>query len=239
SNQGTAFFDEIGDIEMTTQIKLLRVLETKMISPVGGNDQRSSDFRLVAATNRNLEAMVAEEKFREDLFYRLNVFRIEIPPLRERPEDIPLLAEHFMRNLDPTGEVQLSPTALKELNSRPWNGNVRELRNVIEHAVIVTRSGEISAKSFPPPTTRTSDDSGSTHQLNIAIENWWNEQLQSIPKAASVEGLYEKFLTEAEPTLLSQALRLSKGNRTEAAQILGIHRQTLREKLKNANLSED
>ncbi|MBV07639.1 sigma-54 dependent transcriptional regulator [Rubinisphaera sp.] len=239
ANQGTAFFDEIGDIEMTTQIKLLRVLETKMISPVGGNDQRSSDFRLVAATNRNLEAMVAEEKFREDLFYRLNVFRIEIPPLRERPEDIPLLAEHFMRNLDPTGEVQLSPTALKELNSRPWNGNVRELRNVIEHAVIVTRSGEISAKSFPPPTTRTSDDSGSTHQLNIAIENWWNEQLQSIPKAASVEGLYEKFLTEAEPTLLSQALRLSKGNRTEAAQILGIHRQTLREKLKNANLSED
>ncbi len=239
ANQGTAFFDEIGDIEMTTQIKLLRVLETKLISPVGGNDQRSSDFRLVAATNRNLETMVAEGTFREDLFYRLNVFRIEIPPLRQRPDDIPLLAEHFMRNLDPTGDVQLSTAALQELNSRPWNGNVRELRNVIEHAVIVTRSGEISAKSFPPPMTRTSDGSGSTYQFSAAIENWWNDQIQSAPKSASVEGLYEKFLTEAEPTLLRQALILSKGNRTEAAQILGIHRQTLREKLKHADLGDE
>ncbi len=239
ANQGTAFFDEIGDIEMTTQIKLLRVLETKLISLVGGNDQRSSDFRLVAATNRNLETMVAEGMFREDLFYRLNVFRIEIPPLRERTEDIPLLAEHFMRNLDPAGEVKLSSAALKELNSRPWNGNVRELRNVIEHAVIVTRSGEISAESFPPPMTRTSDGFGSATQLNAAIKNWWNEQVQSEAKSASLEGLYEKFLSEVEPTLLREALALSKGNRTEAAQILGIHRQTLREKLKHADLGEE
>ncbi|MBW3542323.1 MAG: sigma-54 dependent transcriptional regulator, partial [Planctomycetes bacterium] len=138
---GTAFFDEIGDVSVLTQTKLLRVLETRSITPVGSNQPQNTDFRLVAATNRPLEEMVAAGSFREDLLYRLNVFRIEMPPLRERREDIPLLGRHFLSRIDRLGKATLSDEALEELSCRPWHGNVRELRNAIEYAVITTRSG--------------------------------------------------------------------------------------------------
>ncbi|MCG6158309.1 sigma-54-dependent transcriptional regulator [Rubinisphaera margarita] len=237
---GTAFLDEIGDISLATQVKILRVLETKAITSVGRDEQYTSDFRLVAATHRNLEEMVGRGEFREDLFYRLSVFRIVIPPLRERMEDIPVLARHFIWNVDPRRVVSLSPSALEELVSRPWNGNIRELRNVIEHAVIVTRSGEISPHSFPPPMRR-GEEIDRRPQLNQALREWWKETYNR--EESPTEGMHEAFLSAAEPVIMEEALKVTGGNRQEAARILGLHRQTLREKIRkyglNPNPTED
>ena len=149
---GTLFLDEIGDISLKTQVDLLRVLDEKKISRVGGNAELPVNFRLIAATNKNLEALAAEGKFREDLYYRINVFSITIPPLRERREDIPLLAEHFLRNFSrsmnkPVGRI--APAAAELLRGYDWPGNVRELQNAIERAVLVCRGGEISPEDFP------------------------------------------------------------------------------------------
>lgn len=234
---GTAFFDEIGDISLATQVKLLRVFETKSVVPIGGNLGRHSDFRLVAATNRNLEQMVKSGQFRDDLFYRLNVFRIEIPPLRERPEDIPLLAEHFMRNLDPQGYNRFSATATEVLLKRTWRGNVRELRNAVEHAVVVTRTGEISPDAFPPPFAEMTSITDDPASLSTAVESWWKTQEQELTPENRGK-LYESFLNAVEPALFEAALQSTQGNRQEAAQLLGIHRQTLREKLRKYGMNE-
>ena len=132
ADKGTAFVDEIGDIPHPLQVKLLRVLETREVQPVGTGQCIPGSFRLVAATNRRLEDIVAEGRFRSDLFYRLNVFRIELPPLRERRQDILLLAHRFLKDSDGNSRLQLSEAAAQQLQQRPWHGNVRELRNVIE-----------------------------------------------------------------------------------------------------------
>lgn len=239
ADRGTAFFDEIGDISLTTQIKLLRVLETKSVTPVGGNFGKASDFRLVAATNRPLEEMVASGDFREDLFYRLNVYRIEIPPLRERPEDIAPLAQHFMRRLDPEGQVTLSAAAVDELRRRSWQGNVRELRNAVEHAVIVTRSGEIPPAAFPAPSGGGAESVVQRGGLQGAVEEWWAGLDPSRGESSEPRDLYEAFLAEVEPALLAKALQWSQGNRQEAARVLGIHRQTLRDKLRKYGMNDD
>jgi len=231
AHEGTAFLDEIGDISPATQVKLLRVLETKSMVPVGGNDPRHADFRLIAATNRNLEAMVAKGRFREDLYYRLNVYRIEIPPLRERKEDIPLLAEHFMRRIDPQGDVSLSDAAIEELLRREWNGNVRELRNAVEHAVVKTRLGKIGSEALPPPKSPAAG-TGQEQTLQNSVRQWVQSHLQQHQSTPADAAVCESFLNEAEPILFEEALKLTQGNRQEAAKILGIHRQTFREKLK-------
>lgn len=239
ADKGTAFFDEIGDIALSTQIKLLRVLETKSVIPVGGNNGRASDFRLVAATNRNLEALVQTGAFREDLFYRLNVYRIEVPPLRDRRADIPLLAQHFMRRLDPEGQVNLSEDSLREMTNRQWKGNVRELRNAIEHAVIVTRSGEIRPDAFPPPSQMLLEENKNPSNLQQAVHAWWNSHCKTLGDPSETSDVYDTFLAETEPVLLANALKSSHGNRQEAAKILGMHRQTLRDKLKKYCMNED
>ena len=236
AHRGTAFFDEIGEVSIATQVKLLRVLESKAVTPVGGNEPRQSDFRLLAATNRNLEAMVKAGTFREDLYYRLNVYQIEIPPLRARPDDIPVLARHFMTLLDPQGNVSLSEAALDELRSRRWNGNVRELRNAIEHAVIVTRSGTISADSFPAPMISAAEPLEAGESFASVVRNWFRSRTDSRASVSDIVNLNEEFLAEAEPVMLVEALRLSNENRQEAARILGMHRQTLREKLRKYDL---
>lgn len=238
ANGGTAFFDEIGDIAAATQVKLLRVLETREITPVGSDRSRASDFRLIAATNQDVEGMVAAGTFREDLFYRLNVFRIEMPPLRERPEDIPHLARHFLRRLDPGGEVRLTEPVLEELTSRSWSGNVRELRNAIERAVVVTRAGEIAVDSLPSPRATAEEEKASCH-LEEAVRRWWIEQVHSSSQSPQGSRNYEALLSRIEPVLFREALKLTKGNRQEAARLLGLHRQTLREKLRGYDLDPD
>jgi len=149
---GTLFLDEIGDIQLKTQVDLLRVLEEKKIFRVGGNVEIPVNFRLIAATNKNLETMNAEGKFREDLYYRINVFSIAIPPLRERREDIPLLAEHFLqkfaRSMNRPG-LKISVEAEEALTNHDWPGNVRELQNAIERAVLVCKTAKIGPPDLP------------------------------------------------------------------------------------------
>ena len=153
ANHGTLFLDEIGEISPAVQVKLLRFLQEREFERVGGNETLNVDVRVIAATNRNLQHMVQEGKFREDLFYRLNVINLEMPALRSRPSDIPLLAGHFLPRYAADNEKQLrgfSAEALELLSAYNWPGNVRELENVIERAVILAHSQEVTVADLPP-----------------------------------------------------------------------------------------
>jgi len=153
AHKGTLFLDEIGEISPAVQVKLLRFLQEREFERVGGNETISVDVRVLAATNRNLQQMVADGKFREDLYYRLNVITIEMPPLRQRPSDVPLLAAFFLRKYATENgkDVRnLSPESLELLTSYAWPGNVRELENVIERAVVVAQSTEVTPADLPP-----------------------------------------------------------------------------------------
>lgn len=242
ANGGTAFIDEIGDISLNLQAKLLRVLETGELRPVGSSECRTATFRLVAATNRSLEKQVAKGEFRSDLFYRLNVFRIETPPLRHRTEDIPGLVERFLKNASRSGQdFRLSTEALKELQSRTWSGNVRELRNAIEAASVVCRGDTISVEHLPnpvPPITACGalSQQDVETQLRDAVHAWTLSQLQS--HDLPIRDLYDRFLKAAESPLLNAALTHVNGQRGEAAKLLGIHRETLREKLRRIEGTE-
>ena len=148
---GTVFLDEIGDISLKTQTDLLRVLQEREITRVGGNQIIKVDFRCIAATNKDLEKLIEEGKFRPDLFYRLNVFRIELPPLRERREDIPVLVEHFIRKFSLAMNkriTRVSPAAMNQLQQQPWLGNVRELENAVERAMVVGQEPELNEQDF-------------------------------------------------------------------------------------------
>lgn len=235
ANGGTAFIDEIGDIPINLQAKLLRVLETGELRPVGSSECRQATFRLIAATNRQLERRVADGQFRSDLFYRLNVFRIEMPPLRDRIEDIPALAERFLTDVSRHGQqFQLSHDTITELQSRSWFGNVRELRNAIESASVVCRGDTISPEHLPDPVP-SMVNSADWSQLDIesrlsnAVQAWTIAQLSA---ETSHGVLYDHLLKAVEPAALNAALNHVKGQRGEAAKLLGIHRETLREKLR-------
>lgn len=182
---GTLFLDEIGDISPKMQMDLLRVLEEKKIRRIGGEKEIAVDFRLIAATNKNLEAGVEAGAFRNDLYYRLNVFTLRIPPLRERRSDIPLLAEHFLKKYSQTTNKHIdgiAPDALDKLVNHPWPGNVRELENAIERAVVVCKSGSIRAEHLPFGSAQPSaNSSGRTleeiekdHIRNTLQETDWN-----------------------------------------------------------------
>jgi DNA-binding NtrC family response regulator len=185
ADQGTLFLDEIGNIDAKTQMDLLRVIETKQFSRVGGNETIHVDFRVICATNRDLEKAVADGAFREDLYYRLNVFSISVPPLRERKSDIPVLAEYFVRKCSRAmakQELQISPEAMDTLVRYNWPGNVRELENAIERAMVVGRPPSIRAEDLP---VRVSERNGApcsgslaamerAHVLSVLEQNGWN-----------------------------------------------------------------
>ncbi|MAT14387.1 MAG: transcriptional regulator [Planctomyces sp.] len=233
AHEGSAFFDEIGDIALSTQVKLLRVLENRQVTPVGSNSSQASDFRLIAATNRSLEDLVAKGEFREDLFYRLNVFRIKLPPLRERREDIPLLAQHFLDQLHAPRNRWLSKRTMKELSERDWHGNVRELKNVVQHAAIVNRSDVIEPEDLPQPIQKLAAETKRKREtLTEAVRTWIDNRLSEDDEPSRTGDIYEAFLDVSESVLLEETLKSTGGNRQEAARRLGIHRQTLREKLK-------
>ncbi len=240
ANQGTAFIDEIGDVPLNVQVKLLRTLETHEVRPVGSGTCRTASFRMIAATNRQLEQRVAEGEFRHDLFFRLNVFRIEIPPLRDRVEDIRPLVQRFLQNSRSSGHpLSISDAAMVELESRAWHGNVRELRNVIESATVVCRGDFIQPEHLPQPVTSLNSDriaapdvrpANSSAALAEVAREWMLEQVRTAD--ADVRDLYEKFLQTVEPELITIALQSTNGHRGSAARLLGMHRETLREKLK-------
>ncbi len=234
---GTAFVDEIGDVPLNLQAKLLRVLESGELRPVGGSDCRLVSFRLIAATNRILEQRVADGEFRSDLFFRLNVFRIELPPLRDRMDDIPALADRFLRNVSGNDgqRLRISPEAVEELQSRRWYGNVREFRNVLESASVICRGDTIGPEHLPAPVpslfnTAPPSAQSAEEQLPNAVEAWTKIRLEERGPACS--DLYERFLKAVEPRLIDAALKHVNGQRGEAAKLLGIHRETLREKLR-------
>jgi DNA-binding NtrC family response regulator len=222
---GTLFLDEIGEISASTQVKLLRFLETKSIERVGGNKPLDLDVRLVAASNRNLEHLVRAGKFREDLFFRLNVVRIAMPPLRERAEDVPILLTHFLKlfgeenGLPP---LTLEPGAIRTLQTYAWPGNIRELRNFAENAVVLHRGGKLTEYDLEPKFRGTApvvaaagaaDGSAGGADLGADLG----------PSSLSVE--------ENEKRLLREALIKARGNRTKAAELMGVSRRTLHRKI--------
>jgi DNA-binding NtrC family response regulator len=210
---GTLFLDEIGEISASTQVKLLRFLETRTIERVGGSKSLELDVRLVAATNRNLDQMVTEGKFREDLFFRLNVVRIPLPALRERPEDIPLLLAHFIKGFaEENGlpPIVIEPGALQTLQCYAWPGNIRELRNFCENIVVLHRGGRLSEFDLEPKFR------GAEPGAVVAGAG-------PMANPLSVE--------EHEKHLLREALIKARGNRTRAAEFMGISRRTLHRKL--------
>jgi len=201
---GTVFLDEIGDISLKTQTDLLRVLQEREITRVGGNQIIKVDFRCIAATNKDLEKLIAEGKFRPDLFYRLNVFRIELPPLRDRREDIPPLVDHFVRKFSLAMNKRInrvSPAAMNRLQQQPWVGNVRELENAVERAMVVAREPELTEQDFILKAEAASADAGKT--------------LEDIERAHILRVLAE-----------------CGGNQSRAAEVLDIDRVTLYHKLK-------
>ncbi len=219
---GTLFLDEIGEITASTQVKLLRFLETKSIERVGGSKPIELDVRLVAATNRTLESLVREGKFREDLFFRLNVVRITVPPLRERAEDIPLLLAHYLNAFSQENGVPpltLEPGALSTLQAYAWPGNIRELRNFCENAVVLRRGGRLTEFDLEPkfrgaaaaPAGLPGGQGGAPAQAGALLN------------PLSVE--------ENEKRLLREALIKARGNRTKAAEFMGISRRTLHRKI--------
>jgi two-component system nitrogen regulation response regulator GlnG len=179
--------------------------------------------------------MVAAGSFREDLLYRLSVFHIHLPPLRERRDDIPLLAEHFLRGFAAAATTQFAPEAIAVLLTRPWQGNVRELRNAVEHAAIMARGGTIHPEHLPPPITTAAPAGGDLEdRIRGVLTTWVQQQLgQADPDPDADSGeLYERYLSLVESPLLEATLLHTGGNRANAAKLLGIHRATLRQKLR-------
>ncbi|MCC6414492.1 MAG: sigma-54-dependent Fis family transcriptional regulator [Opitutaceae bacterium] len=213
---GTLFLDEIGEISASTQVKLLRFLENKTIERVGGTKSIELDVRLVAATNRNLEQLVREGKFREDLFFRLNVVRITMPPLRERADDVPLLLAHFLKLFseeNKTPLLTLEPGAVRTLQAYAWPGNIRELRNFCENAVVLHRGGGLSEYDLDPKFR-----GGAPAAAGAAASS-------GAPAANPLS------IEENEKRVLREALIKSRGNRTQAAKLMGISRRTLHRKI--------
>ena len=227
---GTIFLDEIGEIPQHLQVKLLRALETKEILPLGSTTPRRIDVRVLAATNRNLNNEVEAGRFREDLYYRLNVMEIHIPPLRERPEDIPALIEHFIKRHNPELKRDfhgMEEAAVRVLMALQWKGNVRELDNVMQRALILANGPVINVEhihleALPPLVNggwRTAD--GETKQIDAARS----------PLSATVDKALSDSLSAAEHELILEALRADNGNRQAVAKRLGISPRTLRYKL--------
>jgi two-component system nitrogen regulation response regulator GlnG len=232
---GTVFFDEVADIPLSVQAKLLRVLEHNEFLPVGSNQPQPLDVRVLAATHQDLERKVQSGSFRHDLFFRLNVFRIHLPPLRERHEDVLPLCEHFLRRFEPRA-LPLLPETARFLTEQVWLGNVRELRNALEHAVIVARGGPLLPGHFPtapPGLTPLSPP----EQLAAAVRLWLADCVTRA-KGEPPAGLYGELLRCVEPALLDDVMRRVHGNRWVAAHWLGLNRATVRKKLGQYGLTD-
>lgn len=228
---GTVFLDELADIPLAVQVKLLRVLERQELLPVGGSEAVKVDVRIISATHADLAAEVAAGRFRHDLYYRLHVYPIHLPPLRERREDIPLLADYFLRRLGVRqAQRRLPEETLRYLQSQPWPGNVRELRNALEHAAIEARGGPILPQHFPPPLPLDQPISWN-QRLHELIAQWVRQQC-SAATSQPPHDLYHRLLQLVEPALLDETLQQTQGNRLLAARYLGLARATLRKLLR-------
>jgi len=235
ANGGTIFLDEIGDMNANLQAKLLRVLQEKTIQRVGGRETVPVDVRIIAATHRDLEAAMRERLFREDLFYRLSVVTIKLPPLHQRAEDIPDMIRYFLRRYGPEAGVAapaISPEAIAFLQSQPWAGNVRELENTVRKALLTARDYTISLEHVKEVLSQAREPvavSGQAHAAYIT-------ELINRAERGEIQNAFAKMLADLEPELYSQAIARAHGNITKAAQWLGVTRLKMREKLKEFGL---
>ena len=222
-NNGTIFLDEIGNMPQSLQVKLLRILQEREFERVGGNDSIKVDVRIIAATSSNLEQMVKEGTFREDLYYRLNVIPLNMPPLRERREDIPLLIQRFISQFCDTYKLEIktmAPQVMKALMTYEWPGNVRQLENIVERMVALTGSRTAIMPSDLPPEIQNPEDSGSAPAFEIPEE-----------------GInFTNIVVDMERELILQGLRKANGNKKLAAKLLNLKRTTLIEKIKRIGL---
>jgi len=228
---GTLYLDEIGDMPVDLQTKLLRALQERTIERVGGHEPIAIDVRVLAATNRDLEALMKDGRFREDLYYRLNVVTVHLPPLRERRRDIPLLVEHFLaKHSEELGERGVAPEALDRLVGYEWPGNVRELENIIQRAMVMATAGVILPEHLPIGPVSAAASVAVDATLEEIIERKLIECVRGLRERSSAN-LYDLVVGLVEKPLLRAVLRETGGNQVRAAQILGINRNTLRKKL--------
>jgi DNA-binding NtrC family response regulator len=232
---GTLFLDELGELDLDLQPKLLRALEKREIKPVGSNETIKTDVRVVAATNRNLIHEVKEGNFREDLYYRFAVIKIELPPLRDRPEDIPVLVEHFLKSANEMAGrdgVDVSYKTMEKLKRHRWPGNVRELKNFVERAVLLTQGDEIETRFLqahePTPEKPKAAQESAASMADLAIE-------EGLPFKDAKNRLIEEF----EKSYWMRLLEGTDGNVSKAARIAGVHRKSVEYILKKLDLSRD
>jgi two-component system nitrogen regulation response regulator GlnG len=246
-NQGTIFLDEIGDMTPATQTKILRVLQSGTFERVGGNQPIQVDVRVIAATNKPLEAAVAAKQFREDLFYRLNVVRIHIPPLRERPGDVPLLVNYFLEKI--AREQQRKPKSvatnvIKALGKHHWPGNVRELENAIRRAHVMAKGDAILQSDLPPEISGQQGGSGAPPLL---LTTGTADKAAATDAAALARQLFQwarrdpklKVIPAVERELVIQALKETNNNQVHAAKLLGITRATLRKRIEKFGIQRE
>ena len=214
---GTLFIDEIGDFELGLQAKLLRVLETLTFTPVGGHEDKKVDVRVIAATSRDVPRMVKEGEFREDLYYRLNVVTVQLPPLRERTDDIPVLVDHFLKEISERKHIsphRISPEVMRRFMAYRWPGNVRELRNKLESMMILAEGEVLTEKDLP------------------------TEILAGSPSGSNAQEIPSMSMEELEKLAIAKALEQCEGNRTHAAEKLKISVRTLQRKLRQYELEK-
>jgi two-component system, NtrC family, response regulator PilR len=224
ATNGTIFLDEISEMTLTMQVKLLRVLQERVLRPVGGTNEIAIDVRVIAATNKNLDQLVSEELFREDLYYRLSVIPVQVPPLRERRDDIPLLANHFLKKYAPAAGkaiIRINVEALKQLCSYEWPGNVRQLENTIERAVALEGTEELHVEL---PSERPK-----ARAAAAGASNGGSSSIPSIP----TDGLdMERYIADLEKNMILNALKQSNGVQTRAAEMLKLSYRSFRHLLK-------
>ena len=237
ANGGTLFLDEIGDMPLELQAKLLRVLQEKEITRTGGNQTLQVDVRIVAATNQDLKKQVRQKAFREDLFYRLNVVPLELPPLRSRRDDIPDLVEHFLTRAQEEHRTQaagVSPEAMQRLTSYSWPGNIRELENAMQRAALLSPNVLLEAEDFEDLT-----EEGTSERSDSSLEGLIAKKLKNSLAQMDfqeMDNLYDMVLHQMERPLINIVLERTRGNQVRTSEILGINRNTLRKKIKTLGI---
>jgi two-component system, NtrC family, nitrogen regulation response regulator GlnG len=244
ANCGTLFLDEIGDMPPEAQTRLLRVLQEGEFTTVGGRQPIKANVRIIAATHRDLRAAIRQGTFREDLFYRLNVVPIRLPPLRERPEDIPLLARHFLdrARIDGLALKQLDHGALERLRMHSWPGNVRELENLMRRLAAlcadeVIAGDVIGAELSEPILEKDINSATGAEPLSRAVERHVRQFLASHDGGLAPSGIYDRVIAEVERPLIRLTLAATRGNQIKAAAMLGLNRNTLRKKIRDLEIS--
>jgi two-component system nitrogen regulation response regulator GlnG len=240
---GTLFLDEIGDMPMEAQTRLLRVLQQGEYTTVGGRTPIKTDVRIIAATNKDLRILINQGQFREDLFFRLNVVPIRLPPLRERSEDVPDLARHFFALVEREGlpAKRIEPAAVERLKRYRWPGNVRELENLVRRLAALypqetISEGIIEAELDQPAIAADADGEAEEESLSRSVERHLNGYFQGFGDGLPPPGLYHRILRDIEYPLIGAALAATNGNQIKAAELLGVNRNTLRKKIRELDV---